>query len=104
VLTPAQAKAEVDAGRVHAVVAASPSAARRIQADLAPLGPCRFVAIGRSTAAEAETLGLAVAAVADEPTASGLVDAVIRSLAGPSSAPHPSAAPSAAETPAKDTP
>ncbi|MGP4031393.1 uroporphyrinogen-III synthase [Pseudarthrobacter sp. 1C304] len=104
VLTPAQAKAEVDAGRVHAVVAASPSAARRIHGDLAPLGPCRFVAIGRSTAAEAETLGLAVAAVADEPTASGLVDAVLRSLAGPPAAPHPSAAPPAAETPAKDTP
>jgi uroporphyrinogen-III synthase len=104
VLTPAQAKAEVDAGRVHAVVAASPSAARRIHGDLAPLGSCRFVAIGRSTAAEAQTLGLAVAAVADEPTASGLVDAVIRSLAGPPAAPHPSAAPPAAETPAKETP
>ena len=53
VLTPDQAKAEIGAGRLDAVVAASPSAARRIHEDLAPLGGCRFVAIGRSTAAEA---------------------------------------------------
>uniref|UniRef100_UPI000462D0F9 uroporphyrinogen-III synthase n=1 Tax=Arthrobacter sp. TB 26 TaxID=494420 RepID=UPI000462D0F9 len=48
VLTPDQAKAEIGAGRLDAVVAASPSAARRIREDLAPLGVCRFVAIGRS--------------------------------------------------------
>jgi uroporphyrinogen-III synthase len=100
VLTPAQAKTEIGAGRLHAVVAASPSAARRIHEDLAPLGGCRFVAIGRSTAAEAESLGLTVAAVAEEPTASGLVAAVIRSLASrPASPPQP-----VSEHPAKDTP
>jgi len=99
ILTPAQAKADIGAGRLDAVVAASPSAARRIHEDLAPLGGCRFVAIGRSTAAEAESLGIAVAAVADKPTASGLVDAVIRSLAGRPSAPHQPAE----ETAAKDT-
>ena len=83
----------------HAVVAASPSAARRIHADLAPLGGCRFVAIGRSTAAEAESLGLAVASVAEEPTASGLVAAVVRSLASPPSPPHqPVAEPTAKDT------
>lgn len=81
VLTPAQAQAEIRAGRLDAVVAASPSAARRIQQDLAPLGSCRFVAIGRSTAAAAESLGLTVASVAEKPTASGLVDAVLRALA-----------------------
>ena len=99
VLTVAEAKAEIGAGRLHAVVAASPSAARRIHADLAPLGNCRFVAIGRSTAAEAASLGLTVAAVAQEPTASGLVAAVVRSLDHQHSSPHPSVA----EPSAKDT-
>jgi uroporphyrinogen-III synthase len=78
VLTAAEAKREVLAGRLDAVVAASPSAARRIHADIAPLGRCRFVAIGRSTAGEAAELGLTVAAVAETPTASGLVAAVVR--------------------------
>ena len=99
VLTTAEAKAEIGAGRLHAVVAASPSAARRIHADLAPLGTCRFVAIGRSTAAEAASLGLSVDAVAEEPTASGLVAAVVRSLDHQQPPPHPSAA----EPSAKDT-
>jgi uroporphyrinogen-III synthase len=100
ILTPVEAKAELAAGRVHAVVAASPSAARRIHAGLSPLGDCRFVAIGRSTAAEAEALGLAVAAVAHEPTASGLVSAVIRALAPEHSTPLPPAP----ETHEKDRP
>ncbi|WP_082492537.1 uroporphyrinogen-III synthase [Arthrobacter sp. Leaf69] len=99
VLTPGQAKAEIGAGRLDAVVAASPSAARRIHEDLAPLGGCRFVAIGRSTAAEAQSLGLSVASTAEEPTASGLVAAVIRALA---SQPSPPRQP-VAEPPAKDT-
>ena len=99
VLTAAEAMAEIRAGRLDAVVAASPSAARRIHEDLAPLGACRFVAIGRSTAAEAEALGLTVAAIAEEPTASGLVAAVIRSLASQPSPQHQSLA----EPPAKDT-
>ncbi|WP_442784757.1 uroporphyrinogen-III synthase [Arthrobacter sp. CG_A4] len=100
VLTAAEAKAEIGAGRLHAVVAASPSAVRRIHADLAPLGTCRFVAIGRSTAAEAASLGLTVASVAEEPTASGLVAAVVRSLAAQ---PPPPRQP-AVKHPAKDTP
>ena len=99
VLTTAEAKAEIGAGRLHAVVAASPSAARRIHADLGPLGTCRFVAIGRSTAAEAASLGLSVDAVAEEPTASGLVAAVVRSLDHQQPPSHPSAA----EPSAKDT-
>jgi uroporphyrinogen-III synthase len=97
VLTPAEAKAELAAGRLHAVVAASPSAARRIHAGLSPLGDCRFVAIGRSTAAEAASLGLPVAAVAEEPTASGLVSAVVQALAPGHSTPPP-----APETHVKD--
>ncbi|KQR83023.1 uroporphyrinogen-III synthase [Arthrobacter sp. Leaf337] len=98
VLTPAEAKTELAAGRLHAVVAASPSAARRIHAGLSPLGDCRFVAIGRSTAAEAASLGLPVAAVAEEPTASGLVSAVVQALAPGHSTPPPPAP----ETPVKD--
>ena len=99
VLTPDQAKTEIGAGRLAVVVAASPSAARRIHEDLAPLGSCRFVAIGRSTATEAASLGLTVAAIAEEPTASGLVAAVVRSLASPPSPPHqPAAGPAAKDT------
>ncbi|WAH96448.1 uroporphyrinogen-III synthase [Arthrobacter sp. MMS18-M83] len=75
-LTPAAAKAELSSGRLHAVVAASPSAARRIHAALAPLEDCRFIAIGRSTAAEAAALGLPVAATAKEPTPAGIVAAL----------------------------
>jgi uroporphyrinogen-III synthase len=80
-LTPAEAKAEVDDGALAAVVAASPSAVRRIGATLAPLGSCRLVAIGPATAAEAEALGLVVAATAREATPDGLVAAVIRAFA-----------------------
>ncbi len=101
VLTAAEAKAEVEAGRLHAVVAASPSAARRIHAELAPLGGCRFVAIGRSTAGQAEALGLTVASTAEQPTASGLLAAVIRSLATTSA---PATHTPAADHPAKDRP
>ena len=91
VLTPAEAKAALDAGTLHAVVAASPSAARRVHAGLAPLGECRLVAIGRSTAAEARTLGLPVATVAEQPTVSGLVAAVIAALDPGHPAPDPQA-------------
>ncbi len=80
-LTPGEAKAEVDDGALAAVVAASPSAVRRIGATLAPLGSCRLVAIGPATAAEAEAQGLTVAATAREATPEGLVAAVIRALA-----------------------
>ncbi|MBT2549903.1 uroporphyrinogen-III synthase [Arthrobacter sp. ISL-65] len=80
-LTPAEAKAEVDDGALAAVVAASPSAVRRIGATLVPLGSCRLVAIGPATAAEAEALGLVVAATAREATPEGLVAAVIRAVA-----------------------
>lgn len=80
VLTPDAARGAVAAGEVAAVVAASPSAARRISAELAPLGACRVVAIGKSTAAEAEAQGLAVAATARESTPEGLVAAIISAL------------------------
>ena len=79
-LTPEAARGEIAAGRLHAVVAASPSAVRRINSELSPLGGCRLVAIGRSTADEAAVLGLEVAAIASEPTPEGLVAAVSEAL------------------------
>jgi uroporphyrinogen-III synthase len=79
-LTPEGARGEIAAGRLHAVVAASPSAVRRISSALSPLRDCRLVAIGRSTADEAAALGLEVAAVAAEPTPAGLVAAVREAL------------------------
>jgi uroporphyrinogen-III synthase len=79
-LSPEAARGEIEAGRLHAVVAASPSAVRRINSELSPLGGCRLVAIGRSTADEAAVLGLEVAAIADEPTPEGLVAAVSEAL------------------------
>ncbi len=79
-LTPAEAKAAIADGGIAAVVAASPSAARRISAALSPLGVCRFIAIGKATAAAAEKLGLTVAATAREATPEELVAAVLRAM------------------------
>ncbi len=78
-LAPEAAAADITAGRIHAVVAASPSAVRRISA-LPPMLGCRLVVIGRSTAEQAAALGLAVAAIAEEPTPRGLVAAVETAL------------------------
>ncbi|TLM86845.1 uroporphyrinogen-III synthase [Pseudarthrobacter sp. NamE5] len=78
-LTPAAAAAELAAGRIDAVIAASPSAARRIH-GLSPLHGCRFVAIGRSTADQASVLGIPVAAIAAEPSTEGLVAAAAAAL------------------------
>ena len=78
-LTPATAAAELAEGRIDAVIAASPSAARRLH-GLFPLGGCRLVAIGRPTAEQASALGMPVAAIAAEPTPAGLVAAVAAAL------------------------
>ena len=75
-LSPLQTRRELDGGTIDAVVAASPSAARRIAAALLPLGGCRFIAIGRPTAAEAAALGIPVAATAKVPTPDGIVAAL----------------------------
>jgi uroporphyrinogen-III synthase len=88
-LTPEGARGEIAAGRLHAVVAASPSAVRRINSALSPLLDCRLVAIGRSTADEAAALGLSVAAVAAEPTPAGLVAAVREALDSRPDPDHP---------------
>lgn len=81
-LTPEAAAAEIEGGQISAVVAASPSAVRRLAA-LSPLAGCRLVAIGRSTAEQAAALDLPVAAVAEEPTPEGLVAAVVKALTPP---------------------
>jgi uroporphyrinogen-III synthase len=75
-LSPEETRAALDAGTVDAVVAASPSAARRIAATLLPLGGCKLIAIGQPTAAEASSLGLSVAATAKVPTPDGIVAAL----------------------------
>ena len=85
-LTPATAKAELAAGRLHVVVAASPSAVVRIHSALRPLGDCRLVAMGPSTATQAESVGLQVAATANAPTTEGLVQAIIDAVSADS--PH----------------
>lgn len=78
-LTPEQAKAELAAGALHAVVLASGSAARRVAALFAPLPPdCLVIAIGGPTHAEAQRLGLRVAATAEQPTPAGIVAALAR--------------------------
>ncbi|WP_410007924.1 uroporphyrinogen-III synthase [Paenarthrobacter sp. JL.01a] len=76
VLDPAEARKAFDAGTMDAVVAASPSAARRLAAIFPTLGGSRFIAIGRPTAAEASRLGITVAATAKEPTPDGIVAAL----------------------------
>ncbi|MFI5084520.1 MAG: uroporphyrinogen-III synthase [Actinomycetales bacterium] len=76
-----EARGEVAARRVDAVVAASASAARRIAADLAPLEHCRFIAIGPATAAEARRRGLPVDATAAEPSPAGIAAATIEAFA-----------------------
>jgi uroporphyrinogen-III synthase len=81
VLAPAEANGELTAGRIDAVVAASPSAARRIHAVLHPLDATALIAIGEPTAAELRALGLVVGATAATPTPEGIVDAVARALA-----------------------
>ena len=75
-MTPSEARAAIDAGMLDAVVAASPSAARRIAQTLLPLGRCRFIAIGRPTAEEATHLGITVGATAKEPTPDGIAAAL----------------------------
>ncbi|WP_334172724.1 uroporphyrinogen-III synthase [Sinomonas sp.] len=80
VLTPDEARAQLAEGTLDAVVAASPSAARRIHATLRPLEGTRLVAIGQPTAEELRSLGVVVAATAERPTPEGIVAAAIHAL------------------------
>ncbi|RAN79217.1 hypothetical protein B5P43_14920 [Bacillus sp. SRB_336] len=76
-LTPAEAAREMRAGAINAVVLASGSAARRVAETMGPLPErCLVIAIGQPTRAEAERLGLRVAATAVHPTPDGMVAAL----------------------------
>lgn len=77
VLSVAQARERIAQGSLHAVVAASPSAASRIATALAPLGAAQFIAIGEPTAEQAVQDGIVVAATAAQPTPEGIVRALI---------------------------
>ncbi|KHL01657.1 uroporphyrinogen-III synthase [Sinomonas humi] len=80
VLSPHEACAQLASGAIDAVVAASPSAARRIDETLRPLGSTSLIAIGQPTAEELRSLGHVVAATAPKPTPAGIVDAAIHAL------------------------
>ncbi|MEE2521326.1 uroporphyrinogen-III synthase [Pseudarthrobacter sp. J75] len=67
VLSPDAARSEVAAGRINAIVAASPSQVRRLVELAVSLDGCPLVAIGPASHAEALELGLTVAAVAADP-------------------------------------
>ncbi|ALO66229.1 hypothetical protein AS189_06620 [Arthrobacter alpinus] len=76
-LTPAEAAGEIAAGAINAVVLASGSAARRVAATMAPLpANCLVIAIGQPTRAEAQRLGMVVAATAEHPTPEGILAAL----------------------------
>ncbi|NYE95031.1 uroporphyrinogen-III synthase/uroporphyrinogen III methyltransferase/synthase [Psychromicrobium silvestre] len=79
-LEPEQARRLIAEGALDAVVAASPSAASRIKATLAPLGGMKFIAIGKPTAQQASVEGLKVAAVAATPSPEGIVEALCSSF------------------------
>jgi len=80
-LTVDQFKAGLDAGRIHAVVLTSPSVARRLQ-QVSPELPdgLLLVAIGNSSAAEGQSLGMPVAATAALPTPEGVADALLAAV------------------------
>ncbi len=79
ILTPAEAAQEIQMGAINAVVLASGSAARRVAETLTPLPEgCLLVAIGQPTRAEAQRLGMHVAATAEHPTPEGIVAALAR--------------------------
>lgn len=82
-LSPAAARELIGQGSLDAVIAASPSAADRIAATLAPLHSTRFIAIGQPTAEQAARIGLRVAATASTPTPQGIVEALRRSFTDP---------------------
>lgn len=76
----------LDSGDVDAVLFASPSAVDAVAKALGRsatrlLGETRLVAIGKTTAKAIEERGLAVAAIADEPSDEGMIAAAVRAIA-----------------------
>ncbi|EMY35627.1 uroporphyrinogen-III synthase [Arthrobacter crystallopoietes BAB-32] len=80
-LTVDQFKAGLDAGRIDAVVLTSPSIARRLR-QVSPELPdgLLLVAIGNSSAAEGQRLGMSIAATAALPTPEGIADALLAAV------------------------
>jgi uroporphyrinogen-III synthase len=78
---PEPVAADLAAGGIDAVFVTSPSSASALAATAPPDGLV-VIAIGRPTAEAAARRGIAVAAIADRPTAAGLIDALIGVAAG----------------------
>lgn len=96
-LDPQTAAAEIAAGTIQAVLAASGSAAAAIARLLAPLPPsCLLIAIGEPTREAARRAGLAVAATAATPTPEGIIDALRRAVRAAGSGPAPGTSPASA--------
>jgi uroporphyrinogen-III synthase len=69
--------ADVAGGAVHAILVTSGSVAEQVQKQLGPVPESILVAaIGPQTAKDARAFGLRVDVVADERSASSLIDAV----------------------------
>jgi uroporphyrinogen-III synthase len=70
---------EIAAGGVHAILVTSGSVAEQVQLQLGPIPESTLVAaIGPQTARDASAVGLRVDVVADERSASSLIDALVR--------------------------
>lgn len=81
---------DVASGRIGAILVTSGSVARQIAAQLAPLPAATVVAcIGPRTAFDARAAGLAVHVIAEDRSATSLVEALVEHAAAPSdTAPH----------------
>ncbi len=64
----------------HAIIVTSPSVVDRLVELLDPADLPRLVAIGGTTASAIQRHGLAVAAIAHQPSVDGLINAVVRTL------------------------
>jgi uroporphyrinogen-III synthase len=70
---------DVAEGRVQAILVTSGSVAEQVQLQLGPIPESTLVAaIGPQTARDARAVGLRVDVIADERSASSLIDAVVR--------------------------
>ena len=76
-------KADVEDGRIAALLVTSGSVARQIAAQLAPLPPSTIVAcIGPRTAYDARAAGLVVNVIAEERSADSLVESLVEYATG----------------------
>jgi uroporphyrinogen-III synthase len=81
-------RADVEDGRIAAILVSSGSVARQIAQQLAPLPASTIVAcIGPRTAYDARAAGLAVNVIAESRSATALVESLVEYAASPSEAP-----------------